>query len=214
TGSIPVSRSRRMEEYKLENLKAYETYTELFDQKFGEHFYNAGVVDRADEFIKNLKGKSIVDLGSGPGNHAEYFKNKGLDVLCVDISGKMLEQCQRKGLKTLQMDIEELNLPGKYDGIWAYASLLHVKKEKAQSIFNKIWESLNPDGVLSLAVKEGVGGQYETNYKYPDTKRWFTYYTDDEIKQLIEGKFQILNNHRAELKSSVFISYLLKKIND
>jgi SAM-dependent methyltransferase len=199
-----------MEDYKKFNQQTYDSYAEKFDEKFTRHF-NSNVIRHAEKFIENLQGKQIVDLGSGPGSHAEYFKSRGLDVLCVDISDKMLEICRQKELRTLNMDIEELSLPQQYDGIWAYASLLHVKRKNISAVFDKIKGYLKPGGVLALAVKEGDAEGYETNDKYPDTKRWFSYYTYDEIMRLSKPEFELLHFFRTPGEKYTFIDFIFKK---
>lgn len=53
----------------------------------------------------------MLDLGSGPGNHAKYFAVQGFDVTCLDISEPLLARCREKRLKTMRRDLEDLKLP-------------------------------------------------------------------------------------------------------
>ena len=72
--------------YKIVTKDTYERYTEIFDRKFQEHFDN-NVQPLADKFLAHLtNGKKILDLGSGPGNHAVYFR---------DNSGKLDKQTEK-----------------------------------------------------------------------------------------------------------------------
>lgn len=199
-----------MKSYKDETIRTYNSYPSLFDEKFQQHF-DAHVKKNADNFIALLKGKKILDLGSGPGNHAAYFKEKGFEVLCLDFSDEMLALCRKKGLDTIKMDIEQLDLPDKFDGIWAYASLLHIPKKNAGQIADKLSTMLVPGGVLALALKEGEGEQFEDNEKYPGTERWFVYYTDDEVRNIFSDRFNILQFGRDVFRKYSFINYLMKK---
>lgn len=75
-----------------------------------------------DMFVDLIDGNRVLDLGSGSGENALYFQDKGLDVTCVDISASMLSMCREKGLDSVLMDIEDMGLvPASFDGIWAVA---------------------------------------------------------------------------------------------
>ncbi len=199
-------------DYKNKTKGAYDKYAEKFDQKFGEHF-EFWVKKEADLFLENLEGMKIVDLGSGPGNHAAYFKENGCDVLCVDLSEEMMKICRQKGLKAQAMDIENLQLPEKsFDGVWAYASLLHILREKVPQVIKAIAKILKPGGMLGVAVKEGNREGFETNEKYPGTERWFTYFTDEEMKQLFSDGFELVHSSKTNVKNKyVFLNYFFRR---
>ena len=95
--------------YKEITKTTYNTYPNKFDSYFQKSFDNY-TKPSANLFLKNLNGKNILDLGSGPGNDAKYFKDKGFNVHCVDISEQMIRLCKEKGLKAEVMDIENLKL--------------------------------------------------------------------------------------------------------
>jgi SAM-dependent methyltransferase len=200
-------------DYKAENRRTYDTYTDAFEEKFERHFRQY-VVPRADQFIAELKGPRVLDLGSGPGNHAAYFASKGKDVLCADLSERMVEKCRSKGLHAEVQDIEHLTLPsGSFDGIWAQASLLHVPKANVPSVVSKLNDLLTSGGVLAISVKEGTGEQWELNEKYPGTQRWFSYFTEEEIRGLFSEKFEVLDSVRSSIKSGeyYFLFFLFRK---
>jgi len=198
-------------DYKSETKRAYDKYPEKFEESFIESFDNY-IQKKADKFIKLLNGKKIVDLGSGPGNHAEYFHKKGLDILCVDISEEMVKLCRKKGLRAQIMDIENLQLSEKsYDGIWAHTSLLHIPKNKTQKVIDQIIKILKYKGLLSLSVKEGEGERFEIHKKYPDIKRWFTYFTEKEIKKLFGQYFSIIYFSRTKRENKHdFLNYVFQ----
>jgi SAM-dependent methyltransferase len=191
--------------------QAYDQYAEKFNQTFGEDFKN-DVVHKAEIFLERLSGNKILDLGSGPGNHAEYFAKKGYDVLCIDISEKMIALCREKGLKAEVMDIENLTLPAQsFDGIWAIASLLHVPKSNIPSVINSIAKILKPGGILAVSVKEGSGEKMEKHPNFPGTERLFVYFTDYEIRQLFFLNFELLHYERTNFHGlSFFLNYIFK----
>jgi|SRR3989344_6247075 len=181
--------------YKEKTKETYDLYAKDFDAKFGEHF-NARVKDEADIFISYLAGNKILDIGSGPGNHAEYFKSKGFDVICGDISPAMVSLCAQKGLRAELIDIEEKTLPDTFHAVWAYAVLLHIPKNKIKKAVENILVMLKPGGLIGLALKEGEGEHMETHHSYPNTERLFTYFTDQEVRELFLPTFDLLHFNR------------------
>ncbi len=109
------------------------------------------------------------------------------------------------------MDIVYLKLPEKsFDGVWAYASLLHIKKAGVPKVIQTIKRVLKPQGIFGFAVKEGEGERLEINEKYPDTRRWFTYFTDNEIRELMEKDFEFLHSSKTVKEKYVFLNYVVR----
>ncbi len=197
-------------DYKSETKKSYNLYPHKFDAKFSENV--KAVKEKADEFLNSLNGKKILDLGSGSGHHALYFQEKGFDPLCIDISEAMIQLCKRKGLPARVMDMENVSLPEEhYDGIWAYASLLHIPRANLPSVMEKLASLLKPHGILALTVKEGQGEGFEAQEEYPGTQRWFTYFTEQEMQSLCEPCFEILKNSKSTVKEGTIMNMMMKK---
>ena len=196
-------------DYKEITKQAYNEYHEKFDSYF-QNSFDKYVEREAELFIKNLKGKKILDLGSGPGNQALYFKNKGFDILCIDNSEEMIKLCRQKGLKAEVMDIEYLNLSEKFGGIWANASLLHLKKESLPKIIARLKSLLNQEGIIYVAVKEGDKGGFEENDKYPGMKRYFTYFRIKDIEDLFKDFKKIHHSREKISEKSTFLRFIFQ----
>jgi len=200
-------------DYKSETKRAYDSYAEKFDEHYGnffeQHFLPTGV---PDAFLVHLSGKKILDLGSGPGNHALYFKRKGLDVLCVDISEEMIRLCKEKWLKAEVMDMENLTLPEKsFDGVWANTSFLHIPKSRIPTVAADVARILKPSGILHVAVREGKEETFEENEKYPGTRRFFSDFQDEEIRSLFGAHFEVLRFLKLKMKTKyTFLNYLMR----
>ena len=54
---------------------------------------------------------------------------------------------------------EDLDLPETYDGIWACASLLHVKRAELRYVIARLTQHLNSGGMPYMSFKYG-GGEY------------------------------------------------------
>ncbi len=197
--------------YKKETINLYDTHALQFDREYAEYFQRR-VIRFADQFIQQLSmPRTVLDLGSGPGHHAQYFQKQGIDVLCADLSEKMITLCHAKGLRAIDMDIENINLPkNSFDGIWAYTSLLHVPKNKISGVISRIECILKPQGILAVALKEGNGEGFEEHKNNEGQKRWISYYSEQEAQKLFPN-FTLIDYAKEvspNIKSSDSITFL------
>lgn len=65
-----------------------------------------------------------------------------------------------------------------FDGIWACASLLHIKKENTEKALVNILQLLNANGVLYASWKYGNGERVENDKYYSD-------FNEIQIKEVI-----------------------------
>lgn len=196
-----------MMDYKEETCKVYDLFPDYFDDKFGEYTNEVIKGELHEVILRFPKSAKILDLGSGPGNHALFFEKNGFDVLCLDISDKMLAKCKEKGLKTIKMDIEKLSFPrGSFDVIWAYTSLLHLPKSNLPKVLKKIKNILNDNGLFMISLKEGSDEGIVVFEK--GGKRWFSCYTEKEIRELLNKDFKVLKNWRVSVSDKIFLDYL------
>lgn len=201
------------EDWKAETIAAYDRYPELYDERFARHF-REHVVDEANFFLANLQGRRILDLGCGPGIHAEFFRGRGFSVRCVDLSPAMVEACRRRGLLTEVADMEKLeyNL-GAFDGIWAYASLLHLPKDRIPVMIRKLRGWLGTNGILAMSFKLGEGQGLEEHERFPETRRWFSYVTQAEVLGWCEDGFAPLRSTTNRVSArSTFINLTFARL--
>ena len=163
-------------------------------------------------FLKYIKGKIILDLGSGSGRDSSFLKSQGLTVFSMDISKNMTRLCKEKGLTSLVMDIENLGFKEKsFDGIWAYTSLLHVPKNKIKNVLLDIHQLLKKDGIFFVGMKEGDFEGYHENPAYEST-RFSSLYLDNEFKTILSDNFEVLFSSRTVPERNVYLNYLCKPI--
>lgn len=200
-----------MASYSEANLEMYEQYAEKFDAANGTYLLRHLVPD-AEFFIQNLPGKRIIDLGSGGGSHSTFFKERGLEPLCVDFSPAMVRLCKQKGLEAEVGDMEDLQFDdNSFEGIWACASLLHLPKRNLPSVLDKINRILKPNGLLFVGVKEGEHEGWLESDKYPGSVRWFSYYKEDELRQLLNGYLDIIREGKTNPSFGIFLNYICRK---
>jgi len=204
-----------MDDYKKATIESYNQNSRAFAEKFKKLM----VFSRRpefDQFISLLPGKKIIDLGSGGGDHALYFKSKGLDVVCSDVSPAMIELCRAKDLDSCLMDIEHLPFANEsFDGIWSVASLLHIPKANLPWVIEKLHAMLREGGILYAGMKQRKENEISEGI-VPDennteTKRFFAYWTDEELRPLLENHFECLEFNNPKVGRRVFLQYFLRK---
>lgn len=99
----------------------------------------------------NLKGKRLLDIGSGLGESSVYFALRGAQVTMVDISPGMIqagrELASKYGVKIdfIISAIEDLDVDAdRYDFVYLANTIHHVPAREA--IFGKIHRALKPGG--------------------------------------------------------------------
>jgi len=187
--------------YYDSNALLYQSLTENYIEKLG---YEINL------FLENLKGRKILDLGSGSGRDSLFFKNSGFQLLCVDISKEMMHLCKEKGLTSLVMDIEDLGFRQEsFDGIWSYTSLLHVPRIKIRNALSSIHACLKKDGVLFVGMKEGDFEGFHKNQLYK-CSRFYSLYQDDNFRKILSEHFEILFYSKTITDKNIYLNYLCK----
>jgi len=192
--------------------KTIESYEALAGDHHTEHLEDINEIKcHADFFISNLKGKRVLDVGSGPGRDAKYFASHGLNVAGIDLSQKLITLAAKNvpAARFIKMDMRKLEFPeSTFDGIWACASFLHIPKKEASSTLLEFRRVLRPGGLLFIAVKEGAGEGWMEKEGRP---RFFALYTEDELGGLIEScGFRILDVI-GEKKKSMWLNFFAIK---
>lgn len=144
------------------------------------------------ETLKTNKCRNLLEIGAGPGKDSLYFKEQGLNTTSTDISPEMVKLCKEKGLNATVMNFSDLDFPNHhYDSIWGLNCLLHVSKKDIKRVLLEIKRVLKPSGLFYMGVYGGENheGIWEDDSYTP--KRFFSFFEDDSIKELLSEFFTI-----------------------
>jgi SAM-dependent methyltransferase len=112
-----------------------------------------------DRFAEEVAGRGLVaDLGCGPGHVAQYLHERGVEVIGVDLSPRMIEEAQRlcAGPRFQVGDMRSLQLPDEgVAGIVAFYSIVHFEIEEVQEAFREFRRVLRVGGLVLLAFHVG-----------------------------------------------------------
>lgn len=125
------------------------------------------------------KDARILDFGCGSGRDTKYFLDCGYQVDAMDGSMELCRAASEyTGIHVKQMFFQELAEVEKYDGIWACASILHVKKAELLNIIRKMSLATKENGVIYVSFKYG-------DYEGERNGRYFTDMTEISMKELL-----------------------------
>ncbi|MFE8699664.1 class I SAM-dependent methyltransferase [Cytobacillus sp. FJAT-54145] len=143
-------------------------------------------------FLVNEDVKSLLEVGAGPGKDSLYFSSKGLLTMSVDLSPEMVELCKSKGLNAREMSFDHLDFSdSSYESIWAMNCLLHVPKKDLEDTLLEIKRVLKPSGLFFMGVYGGENSEGIWEDDFYEPKRFFSFYTDEDLKIILENHFKI-----------------------
>lgn len=99
-----------------------------------------------------LEAKSMIDVGSGRGEHICRFLKKGWRVTSVDLQKSDLVVAEefRSSYTHISADINNVDLESQFDLVWSSHCLEH--QLNANSFIRNLFELCKADGVLAITV--------------------------------------------------------------
>jgi len=89
-------------------------YEPLFKTNYTKSSNRAGVaIEKIEEFINNnnnIEIDSVRDVGCAWGKTLKYWKEKGIDIIGVDVSRKIVEKCKKQGHKCYLASATDLSM--------------------------------------------------------------------------------------------------------
>ena len=158
-------------------INYYNKYTKSFIQTTR----SVDFTNIQNKFLSYLpSGASILDFGCGSGRDTKYFLKRNYNVTAIDGSEEICKEASKyTGIKVKQMLFEELNDQNIYDGIWACASILHLKKCELSDMIKRLYQALKRNGVIYMSFKYG-------DFEGVRNGRYFTYLTEESFDMLME----------------------------
>lgn len=165
-----------IEEIAGRTLAHYEQRAEDFWQGTRDH----DVRQNIEALLQHIEGEppfTILDFGCGPGRDLKTFAALGHLAIGVEGAARFAEMARAwSGCEVWQQDFLRLDLPaGRFDGVFANASLFHVPAQELPRVLRELHATLKPRGVLFSSNPRGNneegwnGGRYGA---YHDIESW------------------------------------------
>ncbi len=161
---------------------------------------------------------TLLELGAGPGRDARFFQDNGLRVTCIDLSPETIELCRQKGLEAQVMDFGDLRFAAEsFEAVYALNCLLHLPRPELPLVLQSINTILKPAGLFYLGVYGGYDHEGVWQDDAYEPKRFFSFFTDEHLQQVVTEVFEILSFQRILLSEENshlhFQSLVLRKRN-
>ncbi len=168
---------------------AYDAYAEDYAEATTE--LPEAVAGNIARFVAAVSpGGRVLEIGSGPGRDALALEQIGLSVRRTDVSAGFVRQLRSAGYTADQLDPlrDELTDPlrdgAPYDGVWANASLLHVRRESLPVVLRRVAAVTRPGGTLHVSLKEGDGDQWSV-HGHVSAPRFFAFWREDPLRKVL-----------------------------
>ncbi len=164
----------------MSNQSTFDFYSKNA-QSYADSTFSLNVHNIIHDFIKELNGIKILDVGCGSGRDSLVFKNLGFDVQAIEPVLELQQIAQKNsGIEVLQQSVNQIQFKQEFDGIWCMASLLHLTKDEFKQAIPKLLDALKDDGILMIALKNGIGESYDNK------GRFFSYYEKNELIEIFK----------------------------
>jgi SAM-dependent methyltransferase len=175
----------------LISAKTLEHYNERATE-FWEGTREHDVKQNIEALLRHIRSAPpwrILDFGCGPGRDLAAFRALGHEPIGLEGSAQLAAMArEHSGCEVWEQDFLALKLPaGRFDGIFANASLFHVPRQALPRVLGELRAALRPEGVLFTSNPRGNNeegwnrGRYGV---YHDLESWRAFLRKAEFFEL------------------------------
>lgn len=137
-------------------------FYDLTAEKTANEWYKEEILmPTINDFIKLLpKNPKVLDLGCGPGHESMRLTRAGAKVIGIDFSEKCIDLARQR-CPECRFEVHDFRFLddryGKFDGVFACASLIHIEPTGLSVVLNNIKNVLIDGGYVAVLIVEGEG---------------------------------------------------------
>jgi len=148
-----------VDDLALVSAKTLEHYNERAAE-FWSGTRDHDVKQNIEALLRNIRQAPplcILDFGCGPGRDLAALRARGHEPIGLEGSAPFAAMAREySGCEVWEQDFLALDLPtGRFDGIFANASLFHVPRQELPRVLGELHAALKPDGVLFTSNPRG-----------------------------------------------------------
>jgi len=146
-----------VDEATLINRRFYEQGAAAYANRWADRSFALHLYERFVSLIGH--GCLVLDLGCGPAHDSAELAARGLrPVACAIARAMLYEARSHDAVRGLLVQCNLRVLPFEtalFDGVWASASLLHIKKQDVSIALSEVCRVLKSGGIFYNSMQEG-----------------------------------------------------------
>jgi SAM-dependent methyltransferase len=154
-------------------------------EAFWEGTRNHDVEQNIEALLRHVQAPppfTLLDFGCGPGRDLKAFVERGHHAVGLEGAPALAEMARtHSGCEIWQQDFLQMDLPdGRFDGVFANASLFHVPRQELVRVLRQLHATLKPQGVLFSSNPRGENQESINGERYGvyyDLATWRDYLT-------------------------------------
>ena len=164
-------------------------------------------------FLANIPDQGLIlNAGCGSGRDSLIFQKLGYRVDAFDGSSSMVSEAKKlTGLNIELSTFEDFEFNRSYNGIWACASLLHVRRANLVSILTRLSEGLISGGVLYSSFKYGNNERLNGERYFNDINEHVLKAYVDTVPDISVMQTWVTGNRRTNDNDEKWLNSLLLK---
>jgi 2-polyprenyl-3-methyl-5-hydroxy-6-metoxy-1,4-benzoquinol methylase len=194
-------------------------YSKIYNRKSSNYAKESGVVISKfiELFISLLKDKEVLDLGCGIGHDTVYFFKRGIKVIGIDISPKMIEIAKKNYGNELNFEIRDILSPGffkkykKIKNIWISAVMMHINKNDRRTFLKKLNKFMDKEGIIGMFIPKKIKNDSRTDRWRKAGGVFDTFSVKEASNLLTENDFEIIQIKKFNFKKYPWWFILSKK---
>jgi len=173
---------RELAQISARTLEHYDRHAQRFRAGTQDHDVRQNIAALLERIV-GTPPFAILDLGCGPGRDLVTLAGLGHRPVGLDGAASFVAMAREaSGREVWEQDFLRLDLPaGRFDGIFANASLFHVPRQELPRVLVELRATLKPSGVL---FSSNPRGNDEEGFS---GSRFGVYYTLDTWRGLMTG---------------------------
>lgn len=195
------------------------TYNKIAKQ-YAKNLAVKGHRKELEKFFPLVKphGK-ILDIGCAAGRYSRALKDKGFEVVGIDLSEELLKIAKKENpdIPFILADMRKLPfLNESFDSVCAIAVLHHLEKHDMDGALQEMRRVLKPGGILWVSTKMGEGALTTSDSLAEGEEREFTLLTEDGLDSMLRGngfkKIDLYHEESSSRKGLFWIVAFYKKV--
>jgi SAM-dependent methyltransferase len=146
-----------MNDLRKQTIQTFNKSAEQLTKYFQDTGPRVGDIELALALAGDPENPQVLEIGFGSGRDAEEILRRAGYYKGIDVSEAFVEHA-RQQLPEGQFELADAatyDYVGKYDVVYAFASLMYMSKDEVRRVLDKVHEALRPGGIFYISLRYG-----------------------------------------------------------